>query len=264
MLAPVHCHGTGASHTHMMRGVPPTNSEIVEPSNPQHSVPAPGGARATHQISMRDELRRKLIHLSSISIPISYIWAPREVMLWIFVPLTLIALVVEYMRLRVPAVRRFIDRLFGSMLRKHETAEGKARLSGATYVVLSAALCILIFPRVITIAGFAILIVSDTASALFGRRFGRHRFLEKSVEGSSAFVVTAILVVVAVSMVFHAPPAFIMLGAVASFVAAVAEAMSYGVNIDDNLTIPLAFGFSMWGLIALSGWQDLLALIALR
>ena len=31
----------------------------------------------------------------------------------------------------------------------------------------------------------------------------------------------------------------------------VAEAMSYGVNIDDNFTIPLSFGAVMWGLLVL-------------
>lgn len=216
------------------------------------------------QIPMRSELQRKMIHLSSISIPIMYIWVPRDIMLAMFVPLTVVAFGVEFMRIRVPAVRAFIDRFFGSMLRTHELAGEHAKISGATYVVLSAALCVLIFPRVITIAGFAVLIVSDTASALFGRRFGRHRFLEKSLEGSSAFVVTAVAVVLVVAAIFNAPLSFIAVGVVASFVAAVAEAMSYGVNIDDNLTIPLAFGFAMWGGLALVGGPEIDALLLLR
>jgi hypothetical protein len=33
--------------------------------------------------------------------------------------------------------------------------------------------------------------------------------------------------------------------------------MSYGVNIDDNLTIPLAFGAVMWGMMALVGGEEL-------
>lgn len=214
--------------------------------------PTPPHQAASHpaQISMRSELQRKMIHLSSISIPIIYIWVTRETMLIILIPVLVIAVITEVLRWRVPAVENFIGKLFGQMLRPHEK-EGKKKISGATYVILSAAICVLIFPKVVTITGFAVLIVSDTASALFGRRFGRHRFLEKSVEGSSAFVVTAIMVVLVVAAVYDTPWEFIATGVVASFAAAVAEAMSYGVNIDDNFTIPLSFGAVMWGLLLL-------------
>ncbi|MBS1910784.1 MAG: hypothetical protein JST22_02240 [Bacteroidetes bacterium] len=205
-----------------------------------------------------------MIHLSSISIPIVYVWATRPLMLWIFIPLTIVAFATEYLRLNVPAVGNFINTWFGSMLRTHELASENSRLSGATYVVLSAALCILIFPKVVTIAAFAVLIVSDTASALYGRRFGRHKFLSKSLEGSAAFVVTAVAVVLVVAAVFHASSVFVIVGVVASIVAAVAEAMSYGVNIDDNLTIPMAFGLTMWGLLALLGGADTAALLAVQ
>jgi dolichol kinase len=213
---------------------------------------------------MRSEWQRKMIHMCSISIPIMYIWLTRETMLWIFVPLTVVAFVMEVLRTRVPAVEGFIRKYFGAMLRPHERAGGKAKISGATYVILSASLCALIFPKVVMIAGFAVLIVSDTASALFGRRFGRHRFLEKSVEGSSAFVVTAIMVVLGVAAIYGAPVSFILIGIVASFIAAVAEAMSYGVNIDDNLTIPLAFGAVMWGGMAVVGSPELRMLLEVR
>ncbi len=211
---------------------------------------------------MRSEIQRKMIHLSSISIPITYIWVDRVPMLWVFVSLSVVGLVVEYMRIRVPAVRSFINGLFGSMLRTHEQTSGRARISGATYVIMSAALCIFIFPRVITIAGFAVLIISDTAGALFGRRFGRHRFFEKSMEGSAAFFVTAMMVVFAVAFIFKAPAVFVAVGALAACVATVVEAMSNGSSIDDNLTIPISFGLVMWGVLALVGGADVTTLLA--
>lgn len=211
---------------------------------------------------MRSEMQRKMIHLSSISIPLAYIWLSRSTMLSILVPILVLGFIIEFLRWNTPAVERFIRKLFGQMLREHEK-EGERKISGATYVILSATICVLIFPKVVTVAGFAVLIVSDTASALFGRRFGRHRFLEKSVEGSSAFVVTAILVVLAVAGVYEAPWEFIAVGVVASIAAAIAEAMSYGVNIDDNLTIPVAFGLVMWGLLHLIGGTEIERLLAI-
>jgi dolichol kinase len=60
-------------------------------------------------------------------------------------------------------------------------------------------------------------------------------------------------VVLVVAAIVGAPWQFIVAGSVAAVVSAVAEAMSYGVNIDDNLTIPLSFGLVAWGLLALMG-----------
>ncbi len=204
-----------------------------------------------------------MIHLSSIGIPLLYMWLTRETMLALVVPAFLLSLAIEFLRTRVPAVEQLFSKLFGQMLRPHEK-EGKRKISGATFVLFSAALCILIFPKVVTITGFTVLIVSDTASALYGRRFGRHRFLEKSVEGSSAFVVTAVMVVLGVAAIYDAPWEFLVAGIIASFVAAVAEAMSYGVNIDDNLTIPLSFGASIWGLLLLFGGPEIDLLLSIR
>jgi dolichol kinase len=214
------------------------------------------------QISMQSELQRKMIHLSSITIPILAIFLPKATMLWLLVPVTLLGVVIELLRVRVDAVDRVIQRYFGAMLRSHEKAGGMAKVSGATWVLLSATICVLIFPRVVTVAGFSVLIISDTVAALFGRRFGRHRFLEKSVEGSSAFVVSAIIVVLVVAAIFSAPWQFIVAGSVAAVVSAVVEAMSYGVNIDDNLTIPLSFGAVAWGLLALMSSPEVAALLA--
>lgn len=200
------------------------------------------------QISMRKELQRKLIHLTSLSIPIALLWISKETALWVLGPLTVAGLVVELLRARIDAVEQCILKAFGSMLRPHETRRGKGRISGATWVLLSATLCLLIFPRTVMVTAFAVLIVSDTAAALIGRPFGRHRFLSKSVEGTLAFVISAFGVVVVSAMVFQGSDRFILAGTAAALVAALVEAVSYGARIDDNLTIPLSFGFVFWGL----------------
>lgn len=205
---------------------------------------------------MKSEVIRKSIHLSSIGIPLIYGLAGREIMLWLLLPVTAIAVVVEFLRMRVPVVEAKLRRVFGTIMRQHELAEQQAKISGATWVFLSATICVILFPTIIAIAGFTILIVSDSAAALIGRRYGRHRFLEKSVEGSSAFYVTAMLVVLIVMALFGAPMIFLTTGAVAAFAATAAEAFSYGANIDDNLTIPTSYGLVQWGLLALTGGPE--------
>jgi dolichol kinase len=152
---------------------------------------------------------------------------------------------IDLARFYIPIVSRWFTRWFGWLLRKHEQDINVKRLNGASHVLISAALCVLLFPKIITINAFTILIISDSTSALFGRRFGRHRFLGKSLEGSMAFFVSAVIVILAAPKVQYVPMEYII-GIIAAAVGAVVEAAS--VHIDDNLSIPLSVGIVMWGL----------------
>jgi dolichol kinase len=114
-------------------------------------------------------------------------------------------------------------------------------------VLLSAVLCVALFPKVIVITAFAILIVSDSAAALIGRRIGRTPFLKKSAEGTAAFFVTAVLVVLLSPKITYAFSEY-AIGIAAALVGTIVEAS--GIGIDDNLTIPLSIGGAMWGLYA--------------
>ena len=125
----------------------------------------------------------------------------------------------------------------------------KPRLTGATFVLLSALICILLFPKVIVITAFAILIISDTAAALIGRRFGRHPFRSKTVEGTTAFFVTASVVVALAPKIDYLATEY-LIGSIAAVLGAFVEAVS-GDLIDDNLSIPISIGIVMWVLYAL-------------
>lgn len=209
------------------------------------------------QISMTNEIRRKLIHLSSISIPVMYWFITRDLALRILIPMTLVAVVIEILRRKFPGFEQRFRYVFGALLRPHESS-ARPEINGATFVLLSATICVAVFPKIIAITAFAVLIVSDSASALYGRRFGRRKFLRKSVEGSAAFFVTAMLVVLTVARISAAPWEFIAVGAVAALAAMVVEAVTHGGgSIDDNLTIPTTFGTVMWGLLALVGNTEL-------
>lgn len=193
------------------------------------------------------EIVRKGIHLVSLSIPIVYAFIPRATALGILLPLTLLFAATDFWRFRHPALGNFYHRHLGWLLRNHERDNGRRRLNGATYVLLSACICIVIFPKVVVLTAFPILILSDTAAALVGRRFGRHAFLNKSLEGAAAFLASALLVVAfAPKIAFH--PAEYLIGAAAAITGAVVESLS--VTVDDNLSIPLAVGGAMWFLYA--------------
>ena len=201
------------------------------------------------ETSYTTELIRKGIHMCSIAIPVIYYYIPKETALAILIPLTLAFGLSDLARLFVPSVRAMYHRFFGFLLRSREHDVRNRRLNGATYVLISATLCVWLFPKVIVITAFAILIISDTFAALIGRKFGRHPFLRKTMEGTSAFFVTAILVVVVAPKILYLPTEY-LIGIAAAVVGTFVEVMS-GEVIDDNLTIPISISLVMWALYAL-------------
>jgi dolichol kinase len=194
------------------------------------------------------EILRKGIHLTSLLIPIIYYFIPKSTALSILIPLTLLFILSDVARVLHEPSGRLYEKYFGFLLRKHERNSSGRRLNGATYVLLSAILCMWIFPKVIFITAFAILIVSDTSAALIGRKFGRHPFLSKTLEGALAFLVSALLVVAFAPKIEYLPLEYVI-GAIAALVGAIIESASVGV--DDNLSIPISVGGVMWVLYLL-------------
>lgn len=197
-------------------------------------------------IQYRDELLRKAIHLSSLSIPVTYYFITRELALMILIPVTLFSLVIDVSRYIFPSIAHFINSVFGFMLREHEKDSKRKNLSGATYVFLSAVICVFLLPKVFMITAFSVLIISDSAAALIGRKFGRHRFLSKSLEGTLAFFVSACIVVLVAPKVTGNLWEY-LIGFIAVAIGAIAENISYG-WADDNLSIPLSVGLAMWAM----------------
>ena len=208
------------------------------------TVPTPA-----QPVSFRNELLRKSIHLCSLSIPVAYVYLTRETMLTILVPLTVLTVGVDLLRSFNGAVFRMYRSIFGPILRNHEQTLGKVTLNGASWVFLSALACVLVFPKLITVTAFAILIISDTVGAIIGRRYGTRRYRDKSLEGSSAFVVSACIVVLCTPKVSYHWAEYLA-GFVSTIVGAVAEVFSFDI-IDDNFSIPIAIGFSLWAMYAL-------------
>lgn len=195
-------------------------------------------------ILYRDEVIRKSIHLLSLSIPIVYYFVTKELALKILIPLTLFSLLLDLSRYFFPRIGHFFYIFFGFLLRAHERDSSKKNLNGATYVLLSAVICVFILPKVLVITAFSVLIISDSVAALIGRKFGKHKFLSKSLEGTTAFFISACIVVV-LSPKVNGHFLEYIIGFIAVAVGAIAENISYG-WADDNLSIPLSVGLTMW------------------
>jgi dolichol kinase len=191
------------------------------------------------------EVIRKAIHLCSLSIPIVYYFTSKQTALTLLLPLTIAFVAIDLLRYYHQPTRAWFYTTFGWLLRQHETDEKEKRFNGATFVLLSAVISILIFPKVIVITSFSILIISDIAAALIGKRFGKRKFYGKSLEGSLAFFISGLLVVAFTPKINHLVEEY-FIGFISVVVGTIVEALP--LKIDDNLSIPLSVGLALWAL----------------
>ncbi|HMD14514.1 MAG TPA: dolichol kinase, partial [Bacteroidota bacterium] len=176
-------------------------------------------------------------------IPILYLGTTKTVALSILIPLTVVFFIIDVTRYYFPPLGTIFYKIFGTLLRKHESDSHQKTLNGATYVLIAASLSVALFPKIIAVTAFTILIISDMTSALVGKRFGRHKFFGKSFEGSSAFFLSAVVVVFVTPKIAYIPGEY-AIGFFSAAIGALIEALPIGV--DDNITIPLCVGSIMW------------------
>ncbi len=197
-------------------------------------------------ISFTQELIRKGIHLISLSIPVLYIFLDKYNALLILVPLTIIAIIIDILSKHTNIVRFVLLKYFRHILRPHETQD-KLIFNGATWVLISATICVIVFPKLLTVVGFTILIISDISAALVGRRFGKHPiFVNKSLEGTLAFIISACIVILSFGIIYSAPWTFFIAGFISAVVGGLAEAISPIIKVDDNLSIPVSVALTLW------------------
>jgi dolichol kinase len=205
-------------------------------------------AVADENVSLKYEFLRKGIHMMSLSIPILYYFISKTLALQLVGAVAAIFLILDLLRTFHKPTHRLYQKVFGKMLRNHEKTKEFKALNGATWVLFSAFLCILVFPKIIAITAFAVLIISDSTAAIIGKKFGTIRFNGKTLEGSSAFVVSAAIVVMFTPKVGYLPGEY-FIGIAASIVGAIAEIFSFKI-VDDNFSIPISIGIVLWILYA--------------
>lgn len=200
--------------------------------------------RLYNQIDYKFELLRKTIHICSLSIPIIYYFLPKSMALLILSGVILVSVIIDIGRFASPAFGRIVYRFLGSIFREHELDTTKRQLSGATWLLFAAIICILIFPKGIAMVSLFFLIIGDTVAALIGRKWGKIPFLKKSLEGSGAFFVSTIFIAL-LTPKFTDTSLEIGLIVFSGLVASIAENYASG-WLDDNIAIPLSSGTVLW------------------
>ncbi len=193
-----------------------------DPAAASESIPA------VADLDYRNEIRRKLLHLFALTIPIGYHLVTNQVAVIICLVAFLVSLVIDLSRIRNWSIQRLWIRWTAPIVRPKE----RSGFTGATNILASAWLCPLLFTLPAASMGMATIILGDTAAALIGRRWGRHRIRGgRTVEGSLAFLAAAAIGGMAV------PNLSLSIALPGALIGTVVEAVTK--RIDDNLSVPI-------------------------
>ena len=175
-------------------------------------------------------LLRRLFHVSGIVIPLTYVfWGKLEAIVLAILILVLVS-TAEVLRLK--------GILDPSFVRGQLKEEERRRPTGALSYAGSCLLTMLIFSKPVAVAGMFVLALSDPFSSLIGSRWGRCRFFGKSLEGTSTFLFSSLIILACFR--FRVPA--VVGGACAGTLAE----LFLSRLTDDNFWIPLACSFALW------------------
>jgi len=180
-------------------------------------------------------LGRKLYHvLGGVGLLSLYYVMGRDKALLFYGLFFLIVIAADIARLKVPAINRFVFTRFGNFIRESE----KNKLTGTPPYVLGIGLSLFLYSHEIATAAICFLAFGDVAATTIGERYGKTRIGDKSMEGTIAFAIAAMIVgFVLVSASMNLPITVIMIGAIIS-----AGVELIPLPLNDNLVIPVVSG----------------------
>ena len=199
-------------------------------------------------MSMKSELKRKTLHLTGLTVPLIYLLFGRTVAIHFVTFFLVLFLVLEPFRiveeLRDRVKERLhlymneetvsrIEREIDSLAREEE----KRGIAAHIYFTAAALIVLYFFPGEMAIGAITVATLGDAMAAIVGKPFGKHRFKNgKSLEGSLAFFITALLILVPLMDLPH--------GVVGALAGTLVE--FYELPPDDNFSNQLAIAITLY------------------
>jgi dolichol kinase len=229
---------------------PPEPPPGPPPAPPTAAAPEDGSPTATR----RDiQIGRRLFHLSNgVAIATAYaLLFTHTQIVYLFGTIACLIYILDRVRIHYPELMRRVPWVNERFFRTEE----QFREAAMTPFAIAILLTLITFPKPIALIAVYTLGIADPLSAVVGITWGRRRIVPgRTVEGSLAFLVATVAVASAVlAWAFPEVPlgprlwASLLIG----ILGALCETLP--LRIDDNLTIPLAVGFSGWIVCALFG-----------
>lgn len=188
------------------------------------------------------EKKRKIFHVSGLIFPLIYLFISKIQLLLALFLIIAITIVFDTSRHYNPKIKLLVDRFFSNVMREAEQS-GTFKLSGLSYMLAGLFLSALLFPKDLAIASWLVLIIADPVATLVGMKIGSQKFYGKTLEGSCAFLVAAIFISIMTYFFIGFSTSFLVI--ILSCLSTTAlEFFAKKINVDDNLLIPLGYGFS--------------------
>lgn len=180
--------------------------------------------------------QRNFYHLGlGLLFPFCYYFGQKEGAIIFISILFIFILIFEVARFKHPGLNRWVLEHLHSLIKSKE----RFQPIGTTYFLLGALLTVILFPHHIAIASLTFLAIGDVAAAVVGERYGRIKILNKSLEGTIAFFITALLAGIVLIQLPRMQMEGLNLQLViwGALTATLVELFSF--KIDDNLTVPV-------------------------
>ena len=141
-------------------------------------------------LTYKQEVYRKIHHLSSLFIPLIMYYLSDSSSLLFISGCLLLALLIDFGRNKVLFIKKIFNYTLKPVTRSYET-----NFLSASYMIISFFFITLFFETSIIITAMILSIVADTTAALFGMKIGKVKlFYSKTLEGSYIFFLTSYLI----------------------------------------------------------------------
>ncbi len=188
------------------------------------------------------EKKRKIFHVSGLLFPLIYLFISKFQLLVLLFLIIAVTIALDTSRHYNPKIKILVDKFFSPIMRKSEMS-GSFRLSGLSYMLAGLFLSALFFSKDLAITSWLILIIADPIATLTGMKIGTRKFNGKTLEGSYAFLVSAIFISILSYFYIRYNTSFLVI-ILSCLVATALEFYSKKLNVDDNLLIPLGYGLA--------------------
>ena len=145
-----------------------------------------------NKLSFKNEILRKLLHLTALIIPVAYLKINNLFFVNSFISVLFLSIIIlESMKKNNTIIWKIFNSFFKPFIRKYEYKKPM----GSSYMIFSFFLIILFFNKIIVATSMFITIVSDALAAIIGLRYGKLKTINnKTLEGSYAFLVSTIII----------------------------------------------------------------------
>ncbi len=185
-----------------------------------------------------NEILRKLIHIFSLVIPLTYFFVIKDknLMATVLIILTLISLLIEYSRQNQESyIKFFFQKYLRPILRKNEVG---GHWTGATWMLIGFTSSVIIFDFEVAVLALLFLSLGDSVAAIVGSALPIGKVWNKSIFGSFSGFLVCVFCGLAINNSLSSQ--VIIFGAISGMVIELIPA-----KINDNLSIPIFSGFVM-------------------